>query len=475
VSAHLDPFAFDGMSPEDPTAGEMELEERRWLVARIADAVGATVSEKVQAAADASRPMSDVDERVAAATEIHQALRSENEARLRRGAEVLSEHAHTVVFDSVLAHIYGLGELDVLLHHPDVENIDCNGPDCVHVTFAGGHKVRWGSVADSIEAFNDLIRRVARRLGLVEVDFDARHARLDLQLPDGSRLFAIYGGPATNGTAVLPLLSIRRHRFMQPTSEDLVGWGVWPEEVGEFVCAAFAAGENVIVGGDWNSGKTTMLRALALASIARHERVVTVEASITELGLHHSDRLDDVAALFSRPPGAEGEGEVTVADQVEATRRLNPYRVIVGEILGGEVGPVLDVFSGSTRGSACTIHARSARAVLTRFEQYGLSARPALPPEAVRYALAESSPIVVHLAGDETEPGVLRRYCTSVLEVTGLEDGHVSATELWSRDADGEMLPRNPLSSARRERLARRGWDWATQGWAGRLPEGGTP
>ena len=148
-----------------------------------------------------------------------------------------------------------------------------------------------------------------------------------------------------------------------------------PEAAGEFIVAAFRAGENLIVAGDHNAGKTTFLRAVCFDAIAPHQRVVTVEASITELGLHQGDRLPNIVALYSRPPSAEGEGEVTVGDLIRrATRRLNPTRVIVGEILGDEVGPVLDVFSGSTRGSGCTIHARSARGAVRRFEQYGLAA-----------------------------------------------------------------------------------------------------
>ena len=65
---------------------------------------------------------------------------------------------------------------------------------------------------------------------------------------------------------------------------------------------------------------------------------------------------------------------------------------------------MLDVFSGSTRGSGCTIHARSARGAVRRFEQYGLAANPPVPVEAINYGLAEAAPIIVHLAGDESGP-----------------------------------------------------------------------
>jgi Flp pilus assembly CpaF family ATPase len=247
-----------------------------------------------------------------------------------------------------------------------------------------------------------------------------------------------------------------------------------PDLATGFVVTNFSTGENLIVAGDHNAGKTTFLRAVCFAAIAPHQRVITVEAYITELGLHNGDRLPNTVALYSRPPSTEGEGEVTVTDLIRrATRRLNPTRVIVGEILGDEVGPVLDVFSGSTRGSGCTIHARSARGAVRRFEQYGLSARPPIPPEAINYGLAEAAPIIVHLAGDESTVGRLRRYCTSIVEVTGLDDGRVSTTELWGLDGSGRLVAKHAPSSARRERLARAGWDWNVQGWAGVLSTNG--
>ena len=86
---------------------------------------------------------------MASSTEIQQALRSENEARLRGGLEPLSERAHQALHDSVMAHVYGLGELEELWHHPEVENIDANGPFDVYVTFVGGRKKRWPPIASS--------------------------------------------------------------------------------------------------------------------------------------------------------------------------------------------------------------------------------------------------------------------------------------------------------------------------------------
>jgi len=307
-------------------------------------------------------------------------------------------------------------------------------------------------------------------MGMVEVSFGSRSPRLDLQLPDGSRLFAVYGGKGSNGVAVRTSLCVRRHRFMEPSAELLVELGAWPAEASEFVVAAMRAGENVIVAGDFGAGKTTLLRALIYSAVQPWERIVTIEAGITELGLHTSGRFENVVALFSRPNGPEGEGAITTAELTAYySRRLNATRLYVGEVLGDEVGPLLDAFTSNTRGSACTIHARSARAVIGRFEQYGLSASPAMPVEAVRWAMAEARPIIVHLAGDTSIEGETRRYCTSITEVTGLEDGHVATTELWGLDDHMRLVPQHALSADRRRRLARRGWDWTTDGWADHL------
>ncbi len=123
-----------------------------------------------------------------------------------------------------------------------------------------------------------------------------------------------------------------------------------------------------------------------------------------------------------------------MADLVRrASRRLNPTRVIV-------------------RGAA--------RCAVRRFEQYGLGARPRVPPEAIAYRLAEVAPIILHLAGDESSEGQLRRYCTSIVEVTGLEEGRVTATELWSLDRAG-LADTRPASPCRAPVVTARAVTWS--------------
>ena len=54
-------------------------------------------------------------------------------------------------------------------------------------------------------------------------------------------------------------------------------------------------------------------------------------------------------------------------------------------------------FPGSTKGSACTLHARSAKGVVSCLEQLAAMASPPMSSDGVRKALVESMPIIVHL------------------------------------------------------------------------------
>ena len=156
------------------------------------------------------------------------------------------------------------------------------------------------------------------------------------------------------------------------------------------------ARKNIVVSGAMNSGKTTLLRALA-AEIDRRERIVTIEQAF-ELGLDTgSDRHPDMVALEARPANIEGEGRIPVADLVRRSLRMNADRVIVGEVLGDEVLPMLNAMSQGRSGSMCTIHAESSAGVFRRIASYAVQAPERLPLEATNLLIAGALHFVVHL------------------------------------------------------------------------------
>jgi Flp pilus assembly CpaF family ATPase len=228
-----------------------------------------------------------------------------------------------VLAQAVLDALFGMAGLQSLIDDPDIENIDINGCDRVWVTFADGSKRLMPPIADSDEEVIEMVRVAASRFGLAERRFDLARPEVDLRLPDGSRLSALMA------VATRPAVSIRRHRFAALSLADLVDLGTLDDAVASLLAAAVRARKNIVVSGAMNSGKTTLLRALA-AEIPRRERIVTIERAL-ELGLDADlDRHPDMVALEARPANIEGEGLVSVSDLVRRALRMNADRVIVG-------------------------------------------------------------------------------------------------------------------------------------------------
>ena len=157
----------------------------------------------------------------------------------------------------VFAALFAMAGFQPYLDDPSIENINANGADEVFVRYADGTRQQVDPVASSDAELIDLVRTLAARVGLGERRFDLASPRLSLQLPDGSRLFAVM---AVTGR---PCVSIRRHRFMKVHAVG-PGRSRHPRcrALSEFLAACVGARKNLLVSGGTGAGKTTMLRAL---------------------------------------------------------------------------------------------------------------------------------------------------------------------------------------------------------------------
>jgi Flp pilus assembly CpaF family ATPase len=387
----------------------------------------------------------------------------------------LSPSDEQVLAQSVLDALFGLGPLQALVDDPDIENIDINGCDRVWATFADGSKRLMPAIAASDEELVDLVRSAAGRFGLAERRFDTARPELDLQLPGGARLSAVMAVSAR------PTISIRRHRFADLSLDDLCSMGAMGPDLRSLLAAAVRARKNIVVSGAVNSGKTTLLRALA-AEIDPRERLVTIEQAF-ELGLDTgSDRHPDIVALEARPANIEGEGRIPVADLVRRSLRMNADRVIVGEVLGDEVLPMLNAMSQGRSGSMCTIHAESSAGVFRRIASYAVQAPERLPIEATNLLIAGALHLVVHLDSEMHDVdrtleaagtpagrwdghawfpprGSRARFVSSVREVIDAEGVQMVSNEVYRPGPDRRAQPAAPLRSATVDELRHFGFE----------------
>jgi Flp pilus assembly CpaF family ATPase len=248
------------------------------------------------------------------------------------------------------------------------------------------------------------------------------------------------------GVCARPSVSIRRSRLSRVSLDLLVRNGSLTPDLAGFLSAAVGARKNIMIAGATNAGKTTLLRALA-NEIPAVERLVTVERAL-ELGLgEYEDLHPNVVAFEERLPNAEGQGSITMAELVRRSLRMNPSRVIVGEVLGDEIVTMLNAMSQGNDGSLSTIHANSSIEVFNRICTYAIQSAERLPTEATMMLIAGAIDFVVFVArvNDFAGGGGLRRIVTSVREVNGV-DGRVLSSEVFVTGPDGRAVAGAPVA-----------------------------
>ncbi len=177
--------------------------------------------------------------------------------------------------------------------------------------------------------------------------------------------------------------------------------------------------------------KVLFLNALS-SYIPPNERIVTIEDS-AELQITH---ISNLVRLETRGANGEGEGEVTIGDLIKAALRMNPSRIIVGEVRGREALDMISAMNTGHDGSLSTGHGNSPKDMLSRLETMVLMGAD-IPLLAVRSQVAAAIDILIHL-------GRLRdksRRVLSIVEVAGYEEGEIILNPIYrfeEGETDGE-------------------------------------
>ncbi len=273
------------------------------------------------------------------------------------------ENSGVVALDGVYLRTY-LKPFLPWLERDDVTEILVNKPFEVWIEISGEPNMR---CVEMPEIDDILLSRLAAQIARVaHQGINRESPLLAASLPTGERV-QLVGPPASKHWA----MAIRRHRMINMSLEDYDRGPIVPIDHGHgqdeeayaraqpiaFLKDAVRSRKTILISGGTSSGKTTFLNAM-LKIIPEHERIILVEDT-AEIADNHANSLRLVAVK-----GELGEAKVTINDLLQASLRLRPDRIIVGEIRGEEAQTFLRAINTGHPGSFTTAHANTPKGAL---------------------------------------------------------------------------------------------------------------
>lgn len=315
------------------------------------------------------------------------------------------------------------------LQSPDVIEIMCNRPGEIWIEERGvAHMQRHEVPGLDAKAIVHLARMIA---GNTSQNVNAETPLLSAAMPNGERFQAVLSPVASMGGA----FSIRKQVIADISMDQYMAMGgldrvkvtgprhVDPDRLSELDLELIErlrdptpqgrrdwlryAVENritMLISGGTSSGKTTFFNGM-LKDVPAWERFATIEDT-PEL---KPQQPNCVALVASK--GGQGRALTTIQDCLEATLRLRPDRIFMGEMRGTEAFSFLQAINTGHPGSMSTLHADNPFLAYERLAmlvmQAGLGLTKAELLEFVRFVV----PIVIQTARD---PETGRRGATEI-------------------------------------------------------------
>ncbi|MFC8796986.1 CpaF family protein [Promicromonospora sp. NPDC057138] len=370
---------------------------------------------------------------------INRLVRQASTDRRNDGRPQFTAAQRDALKEAVFNALFRMGRLQPLLDNDQVENIEIYGHRNVQLQLADGTWVTGDPVADSNEELIRLVQDIASRTASGARPFSEHNPYVDVRLPkNGARL----AGSAW--VTDQPVVVIRRHRLVQVTLDTLVELGMLSPVAASFLAAAVRARKSIVVSGAASAGKTTLMRALC-DQIPAGERVATFE-DVYELGLH--ELRSNVIAWESRPgsgefgPDGRQAGESTMSEALWRSFRYNRSRLIVGEVRGGEVWPMIKAMESGT-GSLSTTHATHAIAAIRKLVTCAMEGEVQVTHELATSKLAHAIDLIVHidLSYDTTSQTARRRVAEIITVAPGERETGYATTPIFAPGPDGTASP----------------------------------
>ena len=289
--------------------------------------------------------------------------------RLISAEMTVDQETLRIITKIAMNEMYGLGELEMLISDPMLEEIIINSsktPISVYHRSYGWMKTN--ILVKSEEDVENFSSQIARKVGRQITNLTPI---LDAHLVTGDRANATLYPISTSGNSLtLRLFAREPWSIVKFASNEVRSMSM---DMAAMLWQAVHYEMNVLVAGGTASGKTSALNSL-VSLIPPYQRVVTIEDT-RELVLPSYQW--NWVPLATRAPNPEGLGEITMLDLVINSLRMRPDRIVMGEIRRKREAEVLFEAMHTGHSVYGTIHADTADQVVKRLVEPPIELPPA--------------------------------------------------------------------------------------------------
>ncbi len=328
--------------------------------------------------------------------------------------------------DEVLSHLENewnpFGILQPLIDDPKVSDIIVSSSNRISIQ-QGRKNIRTQIKFPDQRSYEAFVERLLQRAG---ASYSTKQPIADGMIGSLVRVHAVHRCLCDDG----PYVTLRINRFTSVTLMDLVGAGLAPIAVVEYLRGIVGIGRTILLVGEVGTGKTTLSRALA-ATIPEDESILVIEDT-PEIRLDHPH----VRYITTRNENIEGIGRVAPAQCIRAGMRMAMNRIIFGEIRDAEAAEAFVDVCASGHAGLSTVHGRSAADAVTRLELFLSRAQRNADKGLLSAQVATAVQVIVVI--DVCRHSGIRRIM-EVREIGPVADGVLRYRDIFSyRYTDGQ-------------------------------------
>jgi pilus assembly protein CpaF len=309
-----------------------------------------------------------------------------------------------------------------LIHDDSISELQVNG-DCRVFSMSRGLLSHRPDIRITQDQVNAAGHKIAARFQ--NTTFSRQYPIVDARLPDGSRVALMHGSCSLGGST----MTIRKFTKNVLSLDEMVVLGSMPVEVKHLLMEIVRERRNLLIAGATNSGKTTLLGALA-RGVDPVERIVLIEGP-SEIRL--APEQINVVRFEARHSYDPSIPEITQQMLLHAALRHSPNRIVLGEIRRRqEALELVQALNTGHEGSMSTIHADDCRKALRRL------ARLIKDEDGIEVASEDVADVIHYVVHMRLYPDGQRRV-REVVHVEECDGRKFNLTPLYVYDANAKQ------------------------------------